>query len=194
MFAFYVLICLASLFSQPLVSLNIYNQCQAINLTFPVYFIHGGRWNVTPDQEINVNTVMRNYLEPDFRKDILKGALMYGIQRKHAKYDKFIQDKSKQVQLLVVWCGERTKELHVRALLIEHDKKLDKDKLRKLYQKYWHLFKARANPTISNWLLYDAIVSITTIKTMNECHRWDIFISKGIRNNVERPLWINVKR
>jgi hypothetical protein len=33
-----------------------------------------------------------------------------------------------------------------------------------------------------------------TVKTMNEDHRWDIFITKGVKDNVKRPLWINAKR
>jgi hypothetical protein len=176
------------------VSLSIYNQCQDINLASPVYFMYGGRWHVTPDQKIDANAVMRNRLKFYSGRSILEGALVYRIQKKYTESDKLVQGESKQVQLLVVWCGERTKELHVRALLIEHDKKLDKDRLKKLYQKYWHLFKEQVNSIGNNWLLYDATVLTTTVKTMNEGHRWDIFISEGIKNNVERPLWINVKR
>jgi hypothetical protein len=97
--------------------------------------MHGGKWHVVPDQEINVNAVMRNLIEFDSGQDILEGALVYRIRRKHAETDKSAQDKSKNVQLLVAWRVEHTKELDVRLVLVEHDGELDKDKLKKLYQK-----------------------------------------------------------
>jgi hypothetical protein len=119
------------------ISLNIYNRCQNINLISPVYFIHGGKWHAVPDQEIGINIVMRNYLEFDSGRDILEGVLVYKIQRKHIKSDEFVQDESKNIQLLIVWHVEHTKRLNVRALLVEYDNEFDKDKLRQLYQKYW---------------------------------------------------------
>jgi hypothetical protein len=148
---------------------------------------------MAPDQEIDTNVVMRNYLEFHSRKDILEGILVYKIQRKHAKSDRLCQDESKQVQLLVAWRGEYTKGSHVRALLVEHSRRLDKDKLGRLYQKYWHLLKARVDPIGRNWLLDDATVLITTVNAMNRGYGWDIFISEG-KYSIWRPLWIDVKR
>jgi hypothetical protein len=135
-----------SLALQSPVSLNIYTQCHDISLTSPVYFIRGGKWHAVPDQEIDINIVMRNYLKFDSRQDILEGVLIYRIQRKHDEFDKSAQDKSKRIHLLVAWHAEHAKGLHVRALLVKHDKKLDEDKLKKLYQKYWYLLKSRINP------------------------------------------------
>jgi hypothetical protein len=174
--------------------LNVHNQYQDINLTSPVYFIHGGRWHVVPDQEIDVNAVMREHIEFGSGQDILEGALVYRIQRKHAESDKSAQDRSKSVQLLVAWHVEHTKGLDVCALLVEHEKELDEDKLRKLYQKYWHSLKTSINPTGINRLLYDATVLGITVKIMNGGYRWDIFIAEKIKNNVEKPLWIDVER
>jgi hypothetical protein len=153
----------------------------------------GGKWHVTPCQEIDVNGVMQNCIEFCSRKDVLEGALVYRIQRKHDESDRTTRDKSKSVQLLVVLHVDHTEGLNVRALLVEHGKKLVKYKLKRLYRKYWHLLKAHVNPNGSNWLLYDATVLTTTVKTMNGDHRWDIFISEG-EDGIERPLWINVKR
>jgi hypothetical protein len=143
----YVLIYAVSLTLQSPISLNIRNRCQGINLTFPVYFIHGGRWHVAPDQEIDFNAVMQNCLEFDVGQDILEGTLVYRIQRKHTES---VQDGSKRTHLLVAWHVERTRGLHVRALLIEHDNELDEDKLRRLHQKYWHSLGAWVNPIASN--------------------------------------------
>jgi hypothetical protein len=189
-----IFICVVSLALQSSVSLNIYNQYQGINLTSPAYFIHGGRWHVTPDQEIDADVVMRNYIEFDSGHDILEGALVYRIQRQHVEYDKSAQDKSKSIQLLVAWHVEHTKKLDVRAVLVEHEKELNEDKLRRLHQKYWHLFKGFASYIKSNRLLDDATVLGITVKTMNGGYRRDIFISKGIKSNVLRPLWFDTER
>jgi hypothetical protein len=189
-----MLIYVFSLTLQPSVSLNIHNQCQDVNMISPVYFMRGGKWYGEPDQEIGVNAVMRDYLEFYSGRNILEGALVYDIQRKMYESDEFVQDESKSIQFLVAWRIEHTKESHVCALLVEHGRKLDEDKLMRLYQKCWHSLKARADLIERNWLLGDATVLTTTVTTMNEDHRWDIFISKGIKYNVERPLWINAKR
>jgi hypothetical protein len=196
MLIFSILICVSSLALQSLVSLNIHNQYQDIDLASPVYFTNGGRWNVAPDQEMDVNTVMRNHIEFDSRQDILEGILTYRIHRHHTESDQSVQDKSKRIWLLVVWCVEYTKGLDVRALLVEHDKDLewDEDKLRWLHQKCWHPLNAWINPTRNNWLLDDGAVLETTSKVMNGGHRWDISISEGDNDNVMRPLWIDVER
>jgi hypothetical protein len=95
----------------------------------PVYFIHGGKWHVVSGQKTDVDAVMRNHLEFDSGKDIMEGALMYRIRRKHTEYY-----KSKYIQLLVAWRIEHEKGLHVHALLIGHDGKLDKNRLRRLHK------------------------------------------------------------
>jgi hypothetical protein len=84
------------------------------------------------------------------------------------------------------------KELHVCALLVEHDSELDEHKLKRLYQKYWHLLKTQINPIGSNWLLDDATALLTTIKVMNGDYRWDIFITKEIKS--KRLIWIDTAR
>jgi hypothetical protein len=157
--------------------------------------MRGGRWHIIPYQEIDVSTVARICFEFDPREDILEGILMYKVQRKHAGSDKLSQGKSKQVQLLIAWCGKHTEGLHVRVMLIEHSTKLDKDKLKSLHQKCWPLLKSRINPTVSFWLLDNTTALATTIKAMNEGHRWYISISEQkINDYVMRPLWIDVKR
>jgi hypothetical protein len=193
MFIFSVLIC-SSLALQSPISLNIHNQCQDINLISPVYFIHGGKWYTTPDQKVNVNAVMRNHLEFDSGQDILEGILTYKIQRQHAESEEFVQAESKSVQLLIAWNIEHTKGLHVYALLVEHDKELGEDKLRRLHQKYWHLLDAWVNPIRVNWLLNDMTMLATTVKVMNGGCKWCIFISEGNEDSTERPLWINAER
>jgi hypothetical protein len=148
------------------------------------------------DPEIGISFVMRHHLELDSEEDILDGALVYRIQRRHAASDEPIQDESKSIQLLVTWRFEHTKGLHVRALLVEHDKELgwDKDKLKRLHQKCWHSLDAQVNSIRSNWLLDDTTVLMITVKTMNGGHRWDILISEGMRDHIGRPLLIDVKR
>jgi hypothetical protein len=179
------------------VLLNVHNRYQDINLVSPVYFIDGGIWHVTPDHEIYVNSVMRNRIEFNPGQDILEGALVYNIQRmQHSESDISAHGEATYIQLLVAWHIERTKELHVRALLVEHDREFDWDeeKLKRLHQKYWHSLNARVDHIGSNWVLSDNTVLATAIKLMNEGYKWDIFISEGVEDNVERPLWIDTER
>jgi hypothetical protein len=190
-----VLICV-SLTLQSIASLSIHNQSQNINLVSPVYFIHGGKWHVTPDQEIDTNTIMRKYLEFDSGQDIPEGALVYKIQRQHAETDGPTHNEPKSIQLLAIWGSEDKKKLCLCVLPIEHDKKLnwDEDKLRQLHQKYWYLFKAQADPIESNWLLDDAKVLTATVKTVSGNNEWNIFISEETKDNFRRPLWIDAER
>jgi hypothetical protein len=172
---FYVLICVVSLALQSLVSLNIHNWCQDFHLTSPIYFVHGGKWHVTLDQELDVDAVMSNHIEFEAKRDILEGALVYRVQRQHVAST---QDESKQNWLLIGWNGEHTKGLHVRVSLIEHNKKIDEDTLKKLYQKLWPLLETQANTTRSSWVLNDTTMLETTVKVTNRSYRWDIFISE----------------
>jgi hypothetical protein len=68
--------------------------------------------------------------------------LVYRIQRKHVG---FAQDESKHIWLLVAWGGEHIKGLHVCALVVEHNKRLDEDRLKRLHQKYWSLLEEQFN-------------------------------------------------
>jgi hypothetical protein len=158
--------------------------------------MYGGRWNIIPDQEADVSTVMRNCFEFDPGQDILEGALVYGVQRQHIESNELIQDEPKSTQLLVAWHVEHTEGLHVRALLVEHDKEfnLDKDEVRRLYQKYWPLLKAQVNSNRSNWLLNDTTMLATKVDVMNGGYRWDVFVFEGKGDNAERPLWIDTER
>jgi hypothetical protein len=155
------------------VSLSIHNLCQSTELTSPVYFIHGGKWNVVPNQKIHVNAAMQSRLEFDAGPNILEGALVYKIQRKYAES---AQDESKSAWLLIAWNGEYTKGLNVHALVIEHNKQLDKDRLRELYEKHWPLLIAQANATKSNWVL-DSMTMLEITKVTNGSN-WDISISE----------------
>jgi hypothetical protein len=175
MLKFSALICIFSLALKSLVSLNIHNQCQGISLTSPIYFIHSGNWHVVPDQEIDANAIMQNRLEFDVGQDISEGALVYKIQTKH---DESTQDESKSIWLLVAWHGEYTKGLDVCALLVEHNRRLDEDRLKQLYKRRWPSLKERANATGGSWTLNDTTTLTTTIEVMNGDHRWDIFISE----------------
>jgi hypothetical protein len=203
----FILIHIVSFVLRSPILLNIHNQGQSISLTSPVYFIHNGKWHIAPDQEIDINTMMSNRIEFDSRQDILEGALVYRIQkkktsflekecgthRKRAKIDKSIQDESKYIQLLVAWRVEHT-ELHVRVLLVEHDRELDEDKLKKLHQKCWHLFNAWVDPIENEWLLDNAKKLKTKIKAMNGGYRWDIFIHETEGYYERRSFWIDTTR
>jgi hypothetical protein len=172
---FYILICVFSFALRLAVSLNIYNQCKEINLTSPVYFIHGGKWYAELDQKIDTDAKMQNHIELDAKQDILEGALVYRVQRKHTVP---AQDESKGVWLLITWNSDYTKEPDVCALVIEHNKQLDEDRLRKMYQKSWSLFKTRASITKNNWVLSGMAILITTVSVTNGGYGWRVSISE----------------
>jgi hypothetical protein len=183
-----VLIYVISFALQLLIPLNIHNWCQDINLTSPVYFIRGGKWHITPDQRIRVDAIMQNCLEFDSGQDVLEGALAYRLQRKHAKSAQY---ELNHIWFVVAFHSEHTKRLHVHALLVKHNERLDEYKLRKLYRKRWTLLKAQANITRGHWLLDDTTMLETTIKVMNEGYRWDIFISGRINYHIKRETLFN---
>jgi hypothetical protein len=135
--------------------------------------MHGGKWHVTPDQKIDVNAVMQNRIEFDAKQDILEGALVYKIQ-----YTGSAQDESKHHWFLIAWYGEYTRGSHVRTLVIEHNKQLDGDRLKKLYQKHWLSLKAQNNATGSDWILDDTTKLTTTVNVTDGGYKWDISISE----------------
>jgi hypothetical protein len=81
-------------------------------------------------------------------------------------------------------------------LLVEHDKEfnLNEDKLRRLYQKYWHLLKAQVDPNRSNWMLNDTTMLKITVDVVNGGYKWNILVSKGKGDDFKRPLWIDAER
>jgi hypothetical protein len=197
MFIFSLLIYIVSLVLQSPVLLNIYiyNRCQNINLTSLIYFTHDERWHKVPYPKADVIDVMRNRVEFGSGQNILEEALIYRLQKiQYAESDKFVHNESKKVQLLVAWRVEHTRELHARALLVEYVRKLNEDRLRRLYQKCRDSLKVQINPIRNNWILDDTTVLTTRIRAMDGGYGWDILISKGAKNNVERPLRINVKK
>jgi hypothetical protein len=183
-----VLIYVVSLALHLPIPLYIHNWCQDIYLTSPVYFMRGGRWCVVPNQRIHVDVVMQSCLGFDIGQDVLGGALAYRLQEKCAKSD---QDKLNYIWFIVAWYGKHTKGLHVHALLVKHNKKLDERKLKELYRKRWPLLKAQADTTRGSWLLDDTTVLETTIKVMHKGHRWDIFISGRINCHIKREILFN---
>jgi hypothetical protein len=194
---FHVLICVVSLALQPLVLLNIHNQCQNVNLISPVYFVHGGKLHVAPDQEMGASNVIRNSLRFHSGQGVLEGALVYRIQRRqHAESDESVHDELERIRLLVAWCSKYTGELRVCALLIEHDKEFnwDKDKLKELHKKYWYSLDTWVDNIRNKWLLDGTTILTTLVKAMDEGYRWDISISKGTKDNTRRPVWVNTKR
>jgi hypothetical protein len=151
---------------------------------------------VISDQKIDADAVMRNHIEFDPGQDIMDGILICRIQRQHAEFDKSTQNESRYVQLLITLHAEHTNGLHIRALLVEHDKKLDwdEDKLKKLHQVNANTLGAQVNFIGNNWLLDDVKILSMTMKAVNGGYRWDIFITKGVENNVKRLFWIDAER
>jgi hypothetical protein len=186
-----VLTRVASLVLRSPISLSIHNRCKDVHLTSLVNFIRGGEWHAVPDQGIDANVIMRNRIELDYEQDILEGALIYKIQRKHTKS---ARDESKYIQLLVAWRVEHTKGLDTRVLLVEHDDELDEDKLRRLHQNCWHLLDTWVDPIKNEWLLNDGEKLKTEVKAMNGGYGWDISISEEVGYDDKRPLWIDTAK
>jgi hypothetical protein len=150
--------------------------------------MRGGRWCAVPNQRIHVDAVMMNHIGFDIEQDVMEGALAYRLREKYAKS---AQNELNHIWFIVAWYGEHTKRLRIHALLVKHNEKLNKYRLRKLYRKRWPLLKAQANTTRGSWPLDDTTMLETTIKVMHKGHRWDIFISGRINCHIKREALFN---
>jgi hypothetical protein len=162
------------------------HQSQTNNLSSRYYPVDDKREHVVPE----INPYGGDNDDDDYYDAV---AAMLGNPPKPAFV---IQDEPKPVQLLVIWHGEYAKELHVHALLMELDNDFnwDEDKLRRLHKNCRCSLDTYIDPSSNEWLLRDMTTLVTTVKVMNEGHRWDISISKGIRSNAKRLLWTDTKR
>jgi hypothetical protein len=191
-----VLMYAISLATQPSFKLNIHNKCLNVDLISPKYATSDELECHRPSghKVCSGDTMRSGFIIKSDNESF--GVLTYRLKKRQTRESTGINRHTASVsQILVVWRISKSKEIYVDVLLVEHGEWFDcnKDKLRRLYQKYWHPLNAWVNPIESSWLLDNTTALRTTVKAMNGNHGWDIFISEEMGNNVRRPLWINAE-
>jgi hypothetical protein len=178
----------------------VYNKCSDFELTSPSYFGYNAIWIRPPDQKVDANAVASASFAKDIAKDKFASALIYKLQRKkplesedQSKADNtFTEDLSTSHQLLVIWRVNDAHWLCKCALLIKHSNIItwNEDMLEKLYSMY--TFLCRNDNIEDTWLLDDATVLTTILKSKEESRTFEITISRGTREDDSMaPLWVS---
>jgi hypothetical protein len=199
--------CTASFILCGTMDVTVHNQYTSIKLVSPVYFCNHEIYNEYLVERTDASAMMKISLNFDLKK-LSNGILMYELQRKedvesdcqsitNNTFIESIGNTPKIMRLLVAWEIKSSRGLSVHIMLVEHDRELalNEDRLRQLYQKYWHPLNAWFNSIGNKWLLDDTTVLTTIIKVKSGSYGWDVFISEErIDDYVMKPLWIDAKR
>jgi hypothetical protein len=193
-----VLIYAFSLTIEPVVKLNIYNQCLNVNLVSPIYIVANEfGCHRTPTHKVHAGDAMKSGFMtlPDSAS---YGVLIYRLQRRQSpEATEICEDASDTIHLLVVWKFPEFEELYADVLLVEHAKGLEwnKDNLTSLYHKNINRFRLFSDSTTVTWSLDDNLALMTTFEITNEDRILDITISEAKRYNGTRaPAHIDLKR
>jgi hypothetical protein len=187
-----------SLFIEPIVKLNIHNQCSNVDLTSPTYVIANEfGCHRTPNHKVYAGDTMKSgfMIEPG---DESYGVLIYRLQRRQShESTENSEDTSSDTHLLVVWKISEFEELYADVLLVKHDSGFDwnKDELGAFYRKNINRFRLFPDSATETWSLNDNVALITTFGIMNEDRILNITISEIERYNGTRaPVHIDLKR
>jgi hypothetical protein len=192
---FIVLIYAVRLLIPTSIKLNIHNQCLNFGLASPVYVTSNEiEFHRPPSYKVCAGDTMRSGFIIMSENESY-GALIYRLQRKQPhKSTEICEDTSSNIHLLVVWRIASAK-IYTGALLVEYDRKLGKDDLKKLYCENINQFRLYLDSATKTWLLDDNIALMITFEVMNSGHLFDITISEVERNNDTRiPVHIALKR
>jgi hypothetical protein len=192
-----MLIYIASLSIKPSARLNIYSQCLNVDLVSPIYVTDSGlECYRPPDYKVYAGDAMKSGFIIDRLDNASGGVLICKLQRKQSPESTGIdRDASNVAQLLVVWRISESNELCADVLLIEHNKRLDEDNLRKLYHKNIGQFRLRHDFAAEIWLLNNNTVLRTTFEIKNEDKLLNITIFELARHKYARtPAYITPKR
>jgi hypothetical protein len=180
--------------------LNIHNQCSNVDLLFPTYITsYSSECYRAPDHKVCAGNTMRScfIIGPGNKSD---GALICKLQRKQShKSTETSENASSVVQLLVVWRISESDKLYTDVLLVEYNKRFDKDNLRGLYHKNIDLLGLYPSPVIETWSLNDNVTLMPTSEIMRgttaRSFVLNITISEVKRDNSTRiPTHIDPER
>jgi hypothetical protein len=192
-----VLIYAVSLSIQPSIKLDIHNQCLNVDLVSPTYIIGDAlECHRAPDRKVCAGDTMRSGFIINKPGNESDGALIYRLQRKGSrKFTEIDESTLNTIQFLIIWRTSESKKLCVDAMLVEHDKGLDKDNLKELRRKNINRFKLCPDSAIETWLLDANTALMTTSKIMNEDRILNVTISEVEEGNSTRiPSYIDPER
>jgi hypothetical protein len=192
-----VLIYTISLYIKPSIKLNIYNQCLNVDLISPTYIINDDlKWYRPPNHTVCTGDTMRTGFIVHDPGNESGGALIYRLQRKQShEFTEMSEDTSDPTHILMVWEISRSNELFADVLLLEHNKRFDKDDLKDLYHKNINRFRLFPYSVTEIWSLYDNITLMTTFEIMNRGRILNINISEVKKdNNTRMPVHIDQER
>jgi hypothetical protein len=185
-----------SLFIEPSVKLNINNQCLNFDLVSPTYAIGDGlELHRLPDHKVCAGDAISSGFisKSDNESNVV---LIYRLQKCQAhESTETDEDASNTVHLLVVLNISGSKDLYADVLLVECDKRLDKDDLNDFYLENSNQFRCLSDYATDTWSLDDNTALMITFEFMNEDRTLDITISevKGY-NSTRMPVHIDLKR
>jgi hypothetical protein len=180
---------------QPIMKLNIHNQCSDFKLTNRKCFSNFMSWNKYPDAEVDTGSTMIAVLTSSWAE--FSGAIMYKLQRKRVKSGS--QPESTSTLLFVAWKYEGYKKLHLFVRLMECDRTFhwEKFKLEEYYQRYTHQPNTYTSSIKNTWLTRDGTVLMARLKLDSTQSNGvlNIVISEGAKDkHTKRPIWINPER
>jgi hypothetical protein len=180
------------------VKLMIHHQFPGIELVSPGYAYNGATCHLSPSQRVDAGSTTQIGFNITYSWEKPIGILMYELKRKNTRQSNkdatSDKDKTRCIQLAIIWEINSSKELCVISYLIEHDKRRVWDryelmKLAKWYKKYdIHI------PIELTYLMHDNSVLMKRVNvTCEDCYKLEMIISKGsIRYDTQRLLYIGL--
>jgi hypothetical protein len=184
------------------VDLMIHNQSPGVELVSPIYAGDATTCCLSPDQRVNVGSMMQTGFNIELDQDKSIGVLMYKLQKKNTDRSNektlFNEDETTCIQFVVIWRVYRSGKSYVYSFLIEHDKDCiwDRDKLIKLYEQY-SLIDMKYAPIEYTWLISGNSVLMTRVNVTRKsgCYKLEMTIAESsIKDDTLRPRYIDMGR
>jgi hypothetical protein len=188
-------------FDKEALNITILNLYPSLELASPVYYSNGTACHVSPSQQIGASTIT----EASFGircGHVLKGALLYKLQRKHTtragnlsnNSTTSIKDTATNMYLLVIWDIENVQYNSFCVCLMEwsNDFTWNEDKLWALYDQYSQRICYMYGRSTITWLMNDGTLMRTKLNvTYRSDYKLNIIISEGTgKYNMEESFKI----
>jgi hypothetical protein len=177
-----------SFYIQQSFKLIVHNQCLNVGLVSPIYITDDDlECYRAPDDKVYAGDIMKSGFTINKSLSESNGALICKLQmnqlHESAETD---EDTSSVTHLLVVWRISEFDELYADVLLVEHDKKLDKNNLKELHHKNCNQFSLCPVPVIETWLLNANTALTTAFEIIEKDNILNMIISKAGRDSCAR--------
>jgi hypothetical protein len=190
-----MLIYAISLSIEPTVKLNINNQCSSINLISPTYVTDGSlEFHRLPDHKVCAgDAISLGFISKS--DDTSTVILVYQLQTWYAHESTgIIKYTSGVVHLLMIWDISKSYFSQADVLLVECDKKLDKDDLNDFYCENRNMFR-QSDYATETWSLDDNTALMIEFDIIDEDRTLDIIIYEvDGYNSTRMPIHIDPKR